>query len=67
MPQNDRPQLVAETDGSGQVAQVWLAMPGWRAPRPMRDGDLSPSLLADSEFSGAPRAAITDWVERHAS
>lgn len=61
------PTLVAETDAAGQVAHVWVTMPGWRHARPVKRGAIPGGLRLDqAECHGASRQDIADWLTRNA-
>lgn len=65
MIEDARPKLVAETDALGRVTHVCLTMPDWKIPS--ADDALDPlqSVLESSEFHGASKQDISDWLLRH--
>ncbi len=60
-----RPKLVAETDSSGRVTHVWLSMPDWKSARPVGQSDPVEGIIATSEFHGASKGEISDWLQRN--
>ena len=55
--------FVAETDDNNAVSHVWFRSEQG-LPRPVQTRDVTPDLLSNAEFFGAPAESISAWLER---
>jgi hypothetical protein len=60
-----RVNLIAETDGAGQIAWIWRLGPDDRYARPISEPSEHLAELGRARFHGSTPEAISDWFARH--